>query len=45
MKNSRKYNMAMAFGYIEESMADGSPVFDDTKKKIYQNKLALCKRG
>lgn len=43
MKNSRKYNMAMAFGYIEESMADGSPVFDDTKEKIYQNKLALVK--
>lgn len=43
MKNSRKYNMAMAFGYIEESMADGSPEFDDNKPKIYENKLALVK--
>ncbi len=43
MKNSRKYNMAIAFGYIEESMADGSPVFDDSKEKVYENKLALVK--
>lgn len=43
MKNSRKYNMAIAFGYIEASMADKSPVFDDSKEKIYENKLALVK--
>lgn len=43
MKNSRRYNMAMAFGYIEASMADGSPVFDDSREKIYENKLALVK--
>lgn len=43
MKNSRKYNMAIAFGYIEASMADGSPVFDDARDKIYENKLALVK--
>ncbi len=43
MKNSRKYNMAMAFGYIEASMADKSPVFDESKEKIYENKLALVK--
>lgn len=43
MKNSRKYNMAIAFGYIEASMADKSPVFDDSREKIYENKLALVK--
>ncbi|MGN0396319.1 MAG: nitrilase-related carbon-nitrogen hydrolase [Coprococcus sp.] len=43
MKNSRKYNMAIAFGYIEASMADGSPIYDDSKDKIYENKLALVK--
>lgn len=43
MKHSRKYNMAMAFGYIEASMADGSPQFDDSREKIYENKLALVK--
>lgn len=41
MKASRKYNMAIAFGYIEASMADGSPCFDETKGQIYQNKLAI----
>lgn len=43
MKNSRKYNMAVAFGYIEESMADGSPVITDDGEKVYRNKLALVK--
>lgn len=33
MKASRKYNMAIAFGYIEASVADGN--------QIYQNKLAI----
>lgn len=41
MKCSRKYHMQIAFGYIEASMADGSPVFDDRKDKIYANKLAV----
>lgn len=41
MKNSRQYGMGMAFGYIEASMADGSPVFDDGGRKVYENKLAL----
>lgn len=43
MKNSRKHNMAIAFGYIEASMEDGSPQFDDNGRKIYENKLALVK--
>lgn len=43
MKASKNYNMAIAFGYIEASMADGSPFFDDSKEKLYQNKLAMVK--
>jgi predicted amidohydrolase len=43
MKNSKTYNMAIAFGYIEASMADGNPVYDEAGEKIYENKLALVK--
>ena len=35
MRNSRKYNMAVAFGYIEKSMTE--------EGYIYENKLALVK--
>lgn len=41
MKASRKYDMAIAFGYIEAAMADGSPYFDGNKEQIYRNKLAI----
>lgn len=41
MENSRKYNMAMAFGYIEAFMADGSGEFDESRRKVFENKLAI----
>lgn len=41
MENSRKYNMAMAFGYIEALMEDGSSVYDDSKRHVYENRLAV----
>lgn len=45
MKNSRKYGMAIAFGYIEASMADKSPEHKDDGRKIYENKLAVVDGG
>lgn len=41
MENSRKYDMAMAFGYIEAFMADGSGEFDESRRKVFENKLAI----
>lgn len=36
MENSRKYDMAMAFGYIEAFMADGSGEFDESRRKVFE---------
>lgn len=41
MENSRKYKMQMAFGYIRAVMEDGSTVYDETKEKVYENRLVL----
>jgi predicted amidohydrolase len=41
MKQSRKYNMAIVFGYVESFVTDsGSEFFPEGEKK-YENKLAL----
>lgn len=45
MKMSRKYDMAIAFGYIEASTVDGSLEYNENKSLIYQNKLAMVESG
>lgn len=45
MKASKKYNMAIAFGYIETSVVDESSDSDEKKTQIYQNKLAIVEGG